>query len=209
MKNTFENQLIAVISEYESARSRAKYDDLSDIYTITQATNLQTRCITAIERTSGLNSTYSKDVERRHIAQLIGIAKALLSDIQNNFMESFEELLHGDTFSNFLEMSSHLLEKKYKDPAAVLAGSTLEVHLRNLCNKYSVTATSKGKPKKADALNAELKIARIYTLSDQKQITAWLAIRNDAAHGNYEKYTKEQVQLLIDGVRNFITRYPA
>ena len=30
------------------------------------------------------------------VARQIGVAKALLSDIQNDYMESFEELVHGD-----------------------------------------------------------------------------------------------------------------
>jgi hypothetical protein len=44
---------------------------------------------------------------------------------------------------------------------------------------------------------------------DQKNVTAWLDLRNKAAHGHYEQYQKEQVALLISGVRDFITRNPA
>ena len=42
-----------------------------------------------------------------------------------------------------------------------------------------------------------------------KNITAWLDLRNSAAHGDYAAYTKEQVKLLIASVQNFIIRYPA
>ena len=63
-------------------------------------------------------------------------------------MESFEELVHGDMFGDCLEMSDHLLDAGYKDAAAVLAGSILEVHMKKLCGKYGVETTSRGKTKK-------------------------------------------------------------
>ena len=143
------------------------------------------------------------------VARQIGVAKALLSDIQNGYMESFEELVHGDVFGDFLEMSDHLLDAGYKDAAAVLAGSTLEVHMKKLCGKYGVETTSRGKTKKADLLNSELEKEGAYTKLDQKNITAWLGLRNKAAHGNYAEYTKDQVRLFVSSIRDFVTRHPA
>lgn len=62
---------------------------------------------------------------------------------------------------------------------------------------------------KADRINADLKVANVYSGLDQKQVTAWLDLRNNAAHGNYAKYTQEQVDLMISGIQNFIARNPA
>ena len=45
-----------------------------------------------------------------------------------------------------------------------------------------------------------------YTVSEQKQVTAWLDLRNKAAHGKYSEYVKQQVGLMLDGVRDFIFR---
>jgi hypothetical protein len=64
-------------------------------------------------------------------------------------------------------------------------------------------------PKKADTMNAELTKAMAYTKLDQKNVTAWLGLRNDAAHGNYNAYDKNQVVLLISSIRDFISRNPA
>ena len=144
------------------------------------------------------------------VARQIGVAKALLSDIQNDYMESFEALVHGDIFWRFSwKWSDHLLDAGYKDAAAVLVGGTLEVHMKKLCGKYGVETTSRGKTKKADLLNSELEKAGAYTKLDQKSITAWLGLRNKAAHGNYAEYTKDQVQLFVSNIRDFVTRYPA
>ena len=64
-------------------------------------------------------------------------------------------------------------------------------------------------PKKADAINAELAKAAAYTKLDQKNVTAWLGLRNDAAHGHYSAYDNNQIVLLISSIRDFISRNPA
>jgi len=64
-------------------------------------------------------------------------------------------------------------------------------------------------PKKSDTVNADLYRQKVYTLLDQKSVTAWLDLRNNAAHGNYGAYSTEQVILMLQGVRNFIVRVPA
>ena len=125
-------------------------------------------------------------------------------------LQSVVELVHADVFADFLDMAQHLLEQGYKDPAAVMTGSVLEAHLRKLCDKYSIPVLKPdGSPKTADTLNGELKTAGAYNLLDQKNVTAWLDLRNKAAHGRYTEYTKEQVGLMLENVRNFISRIPA
>ena len=109
-------------------------------------------------------------------------------------------------------MATHLLSEGYKDAAAVIAGSTLEEHLRQLAGKHSVTTehAQKGRtvPKKADRLNADLAKAAAYKKLDHKNITSWLNLRNDAAHGQYEEYSQVQVELMVQGIRDFLARVP-
>ena len=218
MSDTYINQLTDVIEVFETALSASIYGDCSDALTETEVSDLQTRCITAIERASGTNSTYHKlAIQCREqstyiplqVQRQIGVAKALLSDIQNDYLKSYEELIHSDVFSDLLEMADHLLEKGYKDAAAVLAGSTLEVHIKKLCKKFGVETLSNGRTKKTESLNTELRKQEVYTELDRKNVSAWLGLRNHAAHGNYSEYQKEQVQLLVNSVRDFITRNPA
>ena len=108
-----------------------------------------------------------------------------------------------------------LLSEGHKDTAAVKCGSILETHLRKLCVKNGVemftTPVSGGEaqPKKAERLNADLAAINLYNKLDQKSVTSWLDLRNKAAHGEYHEYNEEQVSLMIQGVREFITRYPA
>jgi hypothetical protein len=115
-------------------------------------------------------------------------------------MQSVTERVHAYRFSDFLEMAQHLSSEGYKDAAAVLAGSVLEEHLRKLCDKNGLSVTdANGKPLKADRINADLKGANVYSGLDQKQVTAWLDLRNKAAHGHYTEYTQPQVDLMISG----------
>ena len=143
------------------------------------------------------------------LPRLIGVVDSLLRNIKKGYLKSLEEIIHGDVFSDFLEMAEYLNSNGYKDAAAVIAGSTLEAHLKQLCKKHGIATDKAGKPKKADALNSELAAANAYSRLDQKNVTAWLGLRNHAAHGNYGNYAKEQVSLLISGIRDFITRVPA
>lgn len=129
------------------------------------------------------------------------------------WLDDARALIAADIFSNILEMADYLLSDGYKDAAAVLVGGSLEGHLRNLCPRHGVDThyvDPKGdsKPKKAEVMNQDLYKAQAYALGDLKQITSWLNLRNDAAHGHYDKYVREQVRLMLDGVQNFIVRVP-
>lgn len=178
----------------------------------------------AIERVGGHNSPYvrqiqeidktCKDLDLQYTAtQLFGVVDALRTDIAAGYIRSVQELVHGTLFTDFLKMSQHLLEEGYKDAAAVIAGSSLEAHLRQMCFKHNmdvvVSTNSGSKPKKAERMNTDLSKTGAFSGLDQKNVTAWLDLRNKAAHGEYAKYTKEQVDLMVSGIQDFITRTPA
>jgi len=134
--------------------------------------------------------------------------------LKGGYTQSLVEIAHGDVFGDFLEMAQHLCESDYKDAAAVITGSTLETHLRELCRKVAISiqvhkANGDVLPKKADNMNADLASASVYSKLDQKNVTAWLDLRNKAAHGHYGEYNKDQILIVISGVRDFITRNPA
>jgi len=221
MLNEFNRQLGDIIADYRDLVSKSQYDDASDSPAY-EIQNLLARSISAVERVTGLNSVYSrqiKDVNERHKGDIfrlhptIGIVMALKSELESGYLETIEQIIHADLFSDYLEMAGHLIKEGYKDPAAVLAGSTLEVHLRKLANLHDVEVdvVKRGKhvPKKSDRLNADLTKAGAYTKLDQKSITAWLALRNHAAHGRYDEYLSDQVVLMISGIGDFISRIPA
>ena len=107
-------------------------------------------------------------------------------------------------------MADGLAVQHYKDAAAVIAGTSLEVHLKTLATKECIDIQSpSGTPKKASILNDELKREGVYSALEHKQVIAWLAVRNSAAHGTYGDYDEATVKALIEGVGNFAVKYPA
>ncbi|MCX7192241.1 MAG: hypothetical protein NTY60_01205 [Proteobacteria bacterium] len=140
----------------------------------------------------------------------IAILKAIRSEISGGWMFTFKGLVAAELFADFLDMANHLLETGYKDSAAVMIGGVLEEHLRQLCLKHDLAVDDVKEDrvvaKKSDRLNADLAKAEVYSKLDQKQITAWLDLRNNAAHGKYGEYTDQQVKQLLSGVIEFMTR---
>ncbi|MEU8630465.1 hypothetical protein [Streptomyces sp. NPDC048669] len=178
---------------------------------------LVSRLESAIERLSLPGSTYTRQLDlhrekrtKYKIHDVYSIAVGLRDDLKAGWTESVMELVHADTYGDYLKMADDLLVAHYKDPAAVITGTTLEVHVRALCAKYGVdTDLPSGAPKKADVMNADLQKAGAYDGLQQKQVTAWMDLRNKAAHGNYPDYDEQQVRLFIEGVRGFMLKYPA
>jgi hypothetical protein len=68
-----------------------------------------------------------------------------------------------------------------KFAAAVIAGTVLETALRQLC---------------LDRMNADLAKAGVYNSLMQKRITALAAIRNRAAHGKPNEFTRDDVSAM-------------
>ncbi len=155
--------------------------------------------------TAKVDTSYASDAERG-----ISILEAIRSELAGGWLFSIKGLVAAELYSDFLDQAEHLLAQGYKDAAAVMIGSVLEEHLRQLSIKMSLPTTDErdGKvvPRKADRLSSELAKAGAYSALDAKQVTAWLGLRNDAAHGKYAGYTKEQVKNLLSGVLEFIAR---
>lgn len=216
------HQLASILSDYKAMAGRSACDDLSDLPDDERQAVL-TRAIAAIHRISGENSAYASEVKRllkqmpglhAHMAPIIGVIAGLEADIKAGHLQSLIELVHAETFADFLDMAQHLIDAGYKDAAGVIAGSALESHIRMLCIKAGVPtefAKQDGStvPKKADTMNSDLTNLSVYSKLDQKSITAWLDLRNKAAHGKYVEYNADQVKLMISGIRDFLTRIPA
>ncbi|MBI5795339.1 MAG: hypothetical protein HZA47_03375 [Planctomycetes bacterium] len=170
-----------------------------------------------LERTFGLDHPYVKEfdtyTDNQYMSSIeagLGILEAAKNEISGGWLFTVKGLVSAEIFADFLDMATYLLQGNYKDPAAVVIGSVLEEHLRQLCNKnnISVEFSQDGKMlhKKADRMNADLSNANVYNKLDHKNVTAWLDLRNKAAHGRYSEYTKDQVGLMLSGVTDFMTR---
>jgi hypothetical protein len=179
---------------------------------------LEARLASTVDRLAPTGSYYLQKVREPAPSQghpgritiLAGVLRALKYDYEHDYLRRFEELVHAESSASYIDMADDLFRQSYIHAAAVIAGSVLEQHLRQLCMQNGIDVkTPDDKYRKADALNGALSNAGVYSTLDLKGVTNWLGLRNEAAHGNYGAYTQQQVRLLIDGVRDFLLRNPA
>jgi hypothetical protein len=224
LKEHLLRQIDDTLAYLKVMREKGQHDDLSGL-PHWEYERFATMALAAIQRVSGTDSVYmqqAKELSKPKGARpdyyssfkaVVGILESLRDALASDYLDTASALIHASVFADFLEMSQHLLDEGYKDASAVIAGSSLEAHLRQLCAKFGVdttiTTSSGLKPKRADRMNADLYTKKGYSDLDQKNVTAWLDLRNKAAHGEYDKYSSDQVALLISGIRDFITRNPA
>lgn len=212
-------QLDQIVELYQRLVHKAPYKDLSGVPE-SEHHKLVTMSRAAVRRIAGPSSEYMRHIERilaeerkgwigATLTAIVGVVESLRADLSAGHLRTLGELLHAEVFSDLLEMAHHLQGEGYKDAAATITGAALESHLRRLAESNGVVVEVEGRSKKADQLNAELAKAEAYSKLDQKSVTAWLDLRNKAAHGRFAEYSQEQVSLLIAGVRDFMLRYPA
>lgn len=204
----------------ENLLKTERYSDISCKSWVDSGENagLRTASLSFISATYGENHPYyaefnraTKSSDLTNAEQGHAILLAIKHEIEQGWLLTIKQLVSAEIFSDFLEMSEHLLSQGYKDPAAVMIGSVLEENLRQLCtqNQIDIEIEKDDKKyiaKKADRLNSDLAKAEVYTKLDQKAVTTWLDLRNKAAHGKYDEYTKAQVVLMQQGVTDFLAR---
>ncbi len=208
------DQLIAMGKNVLTTRRKEEFSEYVDWG---QQKGFRSAGLSFLERTFGSDHPYVKEFNKYTDAQYpsaieagLGVLEAAKNEISGGWLFTVKGLVSAEIFADFLDMATYLLHENYKDPAAVVTGSVLEEHLRQLCNKNNilidVSQGGKTIPKKADRMNADLSSANIYNKLDHKNVTAWLDLRNKAAHGHYNEYTKDQVELMLSGVTDFMTR---
>ena len=202
------NQIDAALELWSTHRARSKYDDLSDLHDRALYAEVDAILATTLDRLAPANSPYRESISSI-MADKVGALRALRRDYDAGYLASVQSLVRAEVFANFLEMAEHLLQQGYKDPCAVLVGGVLEDHLRSLCQGRGIPLQTSGKPKRADSMNNALAAAGVYSKLDQKNVTAWLDLRNKAAHAQYDEYNADQVRTLLAGVREFAARIAA
>jgi hypothetical protein len=178
-------------------------------------------CLSTIERIAGPDSTYASRARSvvgqpahaaGRISMLYGVIQALREDVASERLAPVQGAGHMDLFSEYLEQADYLLEKDYKDASAIMAGGVLEAHLRRLCARHGIDTdeqtTGGRRRKKASILSADLYKAKILSLREYQQVKTWLALRNDAARGNFDGYVKEEVARLVQSVWDFVRTHP-
>ena len=130
-----------------------------------------------------------------------GIFKAAKEDYEGGYLFMVKSLVSAEVLDDVLEQATHLLEAGHKDPGCVVARVALETTLKKLCDRQGIPYA------KLDRMNADLCKAGLYNVGMQKQITTWADRGNNAAHGNWDEYSSDDVKDMIAGINRFIAEH--
>jgi len=153
----------------------------------------------------------ASDKLNTHIYRL----KGLKEDFQKGYLGDLGLEIEAAIVADYMGQAEQLLAEgqsgKYDYvPAAVLAGAVLEKSLRTLCDKQSPsisTVNNNGKPLTLTPLIDVLKKNNVFNELTAKQLRAWADIRNSAAHGQFDEFNRSQVDLMIQGINNFLANH--
>jgi Domain of unknown function (DUF4145) len=124
---------------------------------------------------------------------------AAKNDYDGGYLVQLRDLIQSEVFENELEQAHELFRANYLIAAAVIAGTVLETTLRQMCKDHQI---ERGK---LDKMNTDLAKAGVYNSLVQKRITALAAVRNSAAHGKPNEFTRDDVSAMIRDVERFVT----
>lgn len=133
-----------------------------------------------------------------------GILEAARTDYLQGFMVDHKLLLSAEVFTDLLVQAEVLLEHDYKDAAAVIVRAVLEDGLRRLCAVHKVEADKRDT---LQQLNEKLYKQHAYNLLLHKEIVAKAQIGNDAAHGRFSEYGKQDVLSFHEFVLRFLAEH--
>ncbi len=157
----------------------------------------------------------SLEYSPRDVHKLFGLIAGLQEDFDLGLLEKLIERIEANISIDFLEQAQNLLNENPQIrfnyvPAAVLTGAILEKNIKVLCIRQSPPVQllkANGENRSLEDLINELKKSLIYNEAKAKQIRSWTAIRNHAAHGEFDQFDKNDVEMMLQGVTNFIADY--
>jgi hypothetical protein len=136
---------------------------------------------------------------------------AIKLDLRSGLLDDLKLQIGAEIAADYLGQTDRLLNEGQTGqcdhiPAAVPTGAVLEKELRTLCSKQNppLQTTMNGKPLTLNRLIDDLKKARAINELRAKQLKAWADIRNKSAHGQFDQFTRHDVELMINGVSNFL-----
>ncbi len=146
---------------------------------------------------------------------IVGTLRGLKNTYENGFWDNLEEAIVANISADYMTQVEGLLDEgqpgQYDHvPSAVLCGAVLEDALRRLCDRQSPQVSTdkpNGQPKALNALIQDLQKANAFNKLKAQQLRGWVQVRNSAAHGKFDEFNRDDVELMVKGVKNFLADY--
>jgi hypothetical protein len=192
-------------------RSRGDYFDDGDPYVEAQPfQKWLTSCQNLIHHVGKPAQVWQRKFEGQFrnqvvtVQALLGTLQSLREAVKDELLQRLEDLVAADAFANLLEQADELLRKDYVLASGVLCRAVLEEHLRLLCTRHDCLPFDR--PTINDLNQALCKETHLNKLAMQS-VTLMATAGNHCAHNLQPPLSREEVENLLRGVRNFLVRH--
>jgi len=192
---------------------------------VRELTRWRVNCVSILDQVITGKSSHANKIEafdkfsgdRSSIKAAVGRLEAIKEDYERGFFEDLMAQAEAEVAGGYMGQAESLLAEGQPGqfdhvPAAVLVGAVFEKALRTLCDQHDPpipTNKENGEPKTLDPLITDLMKVDVFNKVEAGQFRGWAQIRNAAAHGEFEKFDRGQVEQRIPGVRDFLCKYLA
>ena len=216
-------QFETVDEQHEELRNKLRLGRFGGIVTPDDYAEFNSMCLALIDRAASrrdaLYEQAVREIEKYDLGSsvlatsLYGLVSALKQRIATGVLTTAREADRAEMLGSLFEIAAGMLAKQRKDAAAVLLGSALDMHLRNLAAKYGdntdeLDGLDHGARTSPEELNVELG-STVYSMLEQQSVADWLKLWHDVTRGASNSYSAPRVALFLDGLRLFVARYPA
>lgn len=133
--------------------------------------------------------------------QQLAIVNACKNSI-DSVLFNLETIMLGDLYDSELDAAVDLNKHKFYRAAGAIAGVVLEKHLKKVCKNHNISI-EKLHPSIGD-LTSMLYSEKIYLVTTHNHIISLASLRSLCDHDKENDPTREDVDLLIDGVKKII-----
>jgi hypothetical protein len=148
----------------------------------------------------------------KHLQEAVSLLRGIKDDLDKGFLDDLTTRIEAEIAADYMGQAEHLLAEGQRGkfdhvPAAVLAGAVLEKALHTLCGQQQPPVPlkgTKGEFKSLAPLISDLKKTGAFNEAKAKQLSAWAALRNLAAHGEFHQFKRGDVESMIAGINGFL-----
>ena len=149
------------------------------------------------------------------VQQKITVLRSLRDSYVNGDYDNLEARITSHVLTSLMDQAEALLGEGIDGqfdhvPAAVLCGAVLEDALRRLCLMQSTPieiVKQNGQKKTMEPLIQDLQKGKLFNQGIAADLRAWARIRNYAAHGEFNEFSRDQVGRMLSGVKQFLAQY--
>lgn len=204
---------------YLSGESSYRHFDLARLPDFVE---WRTSCIAVLDQvvpsTSMLRSTvesfHTLDNKPKNVQVAVGFLRSVRKEVETGFLDSLVRQIEAEILSDHLDQATATLAGSKDEPghiaAAVIAGSALERCLHMICSSLEPTeplSSDNGRALGMSALIDALKKRQVFNELQAKELRTWTALRNDAAHGRFQAFSRRQVEDMVAGVTRFLLEH--